>query len=293
MSKIVVVGSINVDMILKTNRLPKVGETIFGEKYYKLLGGKGSNQAVSAARLGAKVSMIGCIGDDLDGDYALEKLIAEGIDVSGIKKADANTGLATVTITEGDNSIIVFEGANALLDIDWIKENIDKINDADIVITQFEVALDLVEYLAEYCFKNGIRIVLNPAPFKRISNELLNNVTYLTPNETEFMGIFSSKEYNRILAQHPNIIVTLGSKGVASYSESGDLRITPANNVEVVDTTGAGDTFNGAFAYAICEGMNLEESIRFGNIASSIAIQEIGAQSGMPSLEKVIKIFNK
>lgn len=288
MGKTVVVGSINVDLVFTSEIRPKAGETVMGSTFSTIPGGKGANQAVAASKLGASSCMVGCIGNDQNGEFSINNLNLMNVDTSCIKKTDnAPTGVANIVVAEHDNSIIVIAGAN----YEITKEDIDKCKDvilsADIVLLQLEIPLDVVEYTADMCRKNNVRVLLNPAPAVELPKTLIENATYITPNEHE-LNIILGKQNNvdETIKMYPNkIIVTMGSRGV-KYFDGSEMKIVPSYNVEVVDTTGAGDTFCGGLAAALVRGDSLEDAIKFANKAAAISITKLGAQSGMPTLEE-------
>lgn len=288
MGKTVVVGSINVDLVFTSEIRPKAGETVMGSTFSTIPGGKGANQAVAASKLGASSTMIGCIGNDSNGEFSINNLNLMNVDTSCIKKTDnAPTGVANIVVAEHDNSIIVIAGAN----YEITKEDIDNCKDvilsADIVLLQLEIPLEVVEYTADLCRKNNVRVLLNPAPAVELPETLIENATYITPNEHE-LNIILGKQNNvdETIKMYPNkIIVTMGSKGV-KYFDGSEMKLVPSYNVEVVDTTGAGDTFCGGLAAALVKGDKLEDAIKFANKAAAISITKLGAQSGMPTLEE-------
>lgn len=289
MNKIVVVGSINVDLVFTSDIRPKAGETVLGNDFRIVAGGKGANQAVAASKLGADVIVIGCVGDDANGEYSLNNFREFNVNTSCITKInDIPTGVANITVAENDNSIIVISGANYKMDralIDRYKKEILK---ADIVVLQLEIPIDTVEYTLDLCYKNNIKTILNPAPAVRLDKNLIEKASYLTPNEHECRIIFNEDkdtDIKSILRKYPNkLMITMGEKGVM-YFDGNDVVIVPAYSVEVVDTTGAGDTFNGAFARAIVNNYDLKNAIDFANKAASKSVTKLGAQAGMPRLE--------
>ncbi|MFV0254792.1 MAG: ribokinase [Erysipelotrichaceae bacterium] len=271
MKKIVVIGSINVDLFITTNKIPKVGETVSGEDFKFYQGGKGANQAVAASRLGVDVSFIGAVGDDQNGINAIKNLENEGIDVTGVEIVNSlPTGVANVISCDGDNSIIVVEGANGIVDSNFITKREKLIKAADIVLIQNEIPICGVKRVLELARDNGIISIYNPAPYVRGTEKISHLATYCTPNALE----------SRELANEDNLIITLGENGV-EYNHV----VYPANKVKVVDTTGAGDTFNGALCASLLNDFSIEEAIKFGIKASGISIGFTGAQSGMPFKE--------
>ena len=285
--KVVVVGSINLDLVVQADRFPKIGETMFGTDSKMLPGGKGANQAVAAARLGADVTMIGCVGEDAYGEIVLKNFQENMLDTSCIKKVAEPTGVAYITIAENDNSIILVQGANACVDRSLIDKYQAQILAADIVITQCEIPIEAIRYLIDFCAENDVRLILNPAPTPEIAPEYLAKVTFLTPNEIEINQLFQ-QDAQTVLREHPNqIIMTYGAKGVR-YHDGEKLMEVPSYKVPVIDTTGAGDTFNAAFAVAYAKDQELEKAITFANLAASKTVQGLGAQSAMPRIEELV-----
>ena len=303
MKSVVVVGSLNMDLVMEVDRVPRIGETIKGEEMSYLIGGKGSNQAVAACRLGNEVKMIGCVGKDTFGDKILKHLKEEGVNVDGVRMDEATfTGIATIFKMENDNSIVVIPGANDFCNNDLIDKNIEIIKSADILITQLEIPIETVEYVLKIAKENGVKTILNPAPARKISKEILKNVDFITPNETEF-EIISGKIFNNaseleeamVYWQKENIstrlVVTRGKDG-SSYVEDNKVKTIKTIKVDVVDTTGAGDTFNGALAHGISHKFLMNEAVTFAGTAASLSVTEFGAQTGMPKFEEVNKVLN-
>lgn len=288
MGKVVVVGSINVDMVFTSDIRPKAGETVLGNTFSIIPGGKGANQAVAAAKLGAETYMVGCVGNDSNGEFSLKNLQNMNVNTKGVKIIDnVPTGVANIVVADNDNSIIVISGANFEVDKKTMDSNKDIVLSADIVLLQLEIPMEAVEYIIEICNKNNIKVLLNPAPACKLSNTTIENAAYITPNEHELKLIFNSDNTDEILKQYPNkLIVTLGSKGV-KYFDGNEIKQIPSINVNVVDTTGAGDTFCGGLAAALVRGENLEDAIIFANKAASFTVTKLGAQSGMPTLNQL------
>lgn len=286
MSKIIVFGSISTDFVVTTSKRPAVGETITGTDFETTFGGKGANQAVASARLGAEVSMVGTVGEDIFGKELIQNLEKNGINTSNVEPVtDKPSGSAHITIGDGDNSIVYIPGANNEISIERIHSLEKVIQAAKMVVVQNEMPQNIVDEIIEICFKNNVQVIYNPAPARQMDQEVLEKATYFTPNESEFHQLFEEMTISEGLAKYPNqLILTMGSKGVYFHDGEKEQRI-PAYEVQPVDTTGAGDTFNGAFAVAISSGLNMAESIRFGNLAASLSIQKFGAQGGMPTLE--------
>ena len=289
MVKICVVGSISTDFVVESDRWPQVGETIFGQNSKRLFGGKGANQAVAAARLGAEVLMAGCVGQDPLAQDLIDNLQDEGIDISQIKRMSAvPSGAAHITLVEGENAIIYVPGAND----HFLAEDVAKLgktlSEVDIVLVQNESPLATVESLVDQCHQLNLPLIWNPAPARPLASEYLDKLNYLTPNESEFKALFPDQDFEETLAQYPNkLIVTLGAQG-AIYHDGQDVRRVSGMRVDqVVDTTGAGDTFNGALAVALASGKTLGEAIYFANRAAGLSVQKEGAQGGCPTLEEM------
>jgi ribokinase len=286
--KITVIGSINMDLVTSTSQIPKVGETVLGNSFHTIPGGKGANQAVAAARLGADVTMIGCVGDDSFGNTLLEHLKYEGIDTDRIEiSTTKSTGIATITLSDSDNSIIVVPGANSLVTSEIVNKNEDIIASSSLLLLQLEIPLESVIRAAELAKKHNVKIILNPAPIQKLPKELLDFVDYLIPNEYEQEFLFASFNgtEQELAKLKEKCIVTKGSNGVVIYNPK-ELKIS-SFKVEAVDTTGAGDSFNGALAVALCEGFDLLDACKFANAVGAISVTKLGAQSGMPTRNEV------
>lgn len=300
MKKIVILGSLNIDLVITTDRLPKIGETIHGDHIDYMIGGKGSNQAVAASRMEISTSLIGCVGKDTFGEKILKHLSKEKLDISCIRcEKNIFTGLATVFKTKSDNAIVVIPGANDCCDKQIIEENMEIIKQADILLTQLEIPMQTIEYALQKAKEFGVITILNPAPYKDLPTRLFKSIDYITPNQIEFESMIGRRLVDSIDLEtemlewseknNVNLIVTRGSEG-SSYIEDGKVYTVPCiNNVEVVDTTGAGDTFNGILAYAIAEGIGLREAVKMACSGASLSITAFGAQSGMPTTEELKK----
>lgn len=290
--KLGVVGSINMDMIVTAERIPSKGETIKGNDISYIPGGKGANQAVAAARLGAEVEMFGCVGNDDAGKMLIKNLIDQGIQTRNIRVVDdTTTGIAVITVAENDNSIIVVAGANNYVDKAYVESISNDLLTCDLVLLQHEIPQETIEYVIELCHQNKIKVVLNPAPARPVRNEIIDMIDYLTPNEHEAVIIFGADQSTEeLLKQYPEkLIITQGEKGVSVSLTSGEVLLVPARKANVVDTTGAGDTLNGAFTVAISNNKKITDALRFANIAASLSTEKFGAQGGMPSYEDVLK----
>ncbi|KWW21052.1 MULTISPECIES: ribokinase [Peribacillus] len=283
MIKLAVVGSSSMDLVVTSAKRPKAGETVLGESFITVPGGKGANQAVAAARLGAEVSMIGCVGDDFYGEIILENLKKNGVNTEYVEPVTGSaSGTAHIILSEGDNSIIVVKGANDFITPDYVQKAQKAIEEADIVMVQQEIPEETVEYLAELCKKLQKRLLLNPAPARKLSEDVIQQAAFLTPNEHEFEILFNGRDRAEVLTEHPNkLFITEGKNGVR-YFDGHEERVVPSFVVEAVDTTGAGDTFNAAFAVAVAEGKSYDECLIFANRAASISVTKLGAQGGMP-----------
>ena len=292
-SKIVVIGSCNTDMVVKANRLPIPGETILGGTFYMNPGGKGANQAISASRLGAEVTFISKIGYDLFGLQALEIYKSEKINTDFIfTDSKSPSGVALISVDSfGENSIIVAPGANRSLSTEDISKAVSKIVEADIILIQLEIPMEAVEYAVELANRYGKKIILNPAPASGLSDSFLSNIHAILPNriEAEMLSgvkvtdIESAHRAAQIIGERgiENVVITLGKEG--AYVKEGEMyTLLPAKEVEAIDTTGAGDVFCGAFSVYLSEGHSLTDAVKFANIAASLAVTRIGAQSAIP-----------
>ncbi|MDN7227610.1 ribokinase [Planococcus liqunii] len=284
---ITVVGSINMDLVVRTNRFPKQGETALGDLYTTVPGGKGANQAVAAARLGSEVHMIGAVGTDAFGDELLAGLKAESIQVNNVKRVEGTSGIANILLSEGDNRIIVVPGANHQLTAVEMEAFETQLANSQMVIMQLEIPIPVIQRTLEICHQHGVPTILNPAPATGFTDEFLPYATYLTPNETEAEEMFG-QDWEAALEQYPNrLVVTIGQKGARYFDGSRHVTVE-GFATEAVDTTGAGDTFNGALGVALAESMPFEEAVRFANAAASLSVEKFGAQGGMPKRQEVL-----
>lgn len=294
MKKLAVVGSINIDQTVTAERIPLKGETLPGGDLRYIPGGKGANQAVAMAKLGAQVEMFGCVGDDENGRKMVANLSANGVETGHIEvAAGVPTGIAIITVGENDNTIIVVEGANGLVDRAYIDSVKDVLLGYDMVALQHEIPLDTVHYVVDLCAEHGIPVLLNPAPAAGVPMDIIEKVTYLTPNEHEAVLIFGKeRSTEELLKAYPEkLIITQGSRGVSVGLAGGQVLNVPARKAEVVDTTGAGDTLNGAFCVKVVQGCGIVEALEYANAASSLSIGKFGAQSGMPTAEELAKLL--
>ena len=293
MNKIIVIGSANTDMVVRTDNLPLPGETKLGGTFFMNPGGKGANQAVAAARLGGMVTFVGKIGDDIFGKEAIQQLKNEGINVDYVAVDRENpSGIALITVNErGENSIVVAPGSNGTLSLEDINKAMSELDESEFVLIQLEIPIPTVEYIVRMAAQKQKKVILNPAPATKLSDELLKYLYLITPNETEaelLTGIKITDEKSALKAAvdlHLKgveiVIITMGAAG-AFLLVNGRWEVIKAPKVEAVDTTAAGDTFNGALAVALSEGKTIQESICFANKAASISVTRNGAQSSVP-----------
>ncbi|PEJ58804.1 ribokinase [Bacillus sp. AFS002410] len=289
MRKIAVVGSINMDYFVEAEKLPEIGETLLGNQFFLSVGGKGANQAVAASRLGAEVALFGSVGKDEISEIFIENMKNETLDIKNLNLVEgSHTGVAFIEICNSENRILVVPGANDFTDVSYINRVLDGLLTYDVVLFQMETPIELMEYLIPILHEKGKIIIVNPAPAHKIKAHLFEKITYLTPNEHEYEIVFDSKlPMEELLINYPNqLIITCGTDGVVYYDGQEIVRV-PAIKVEPVDTTGAGDSFSGAFAVAVSEEKNLYDSIRFGTIVAGLSVTKKGAQTGMPYRSEV------
>ncbi len=304
MARVVVIGSANIDYVIKVERLPERGETVSDGRFFKAFGGKGANQAVSARLMGAEVTFIGCVGKDYEGKSVLENLQAYHINVTPVVQSSGSpTGRAFIFVDEnGNNMIAVAPGANRDLSGDHVKKHADLIENADIVLAQLEVPLDAILTAFKIAFAKGITTILNPAPAYPVPPELMEICEYITPNRLEaefFTGVHisdrqSAERAAMELAKQgvPNVIITMGEKGCFFFNYE-KAQMIEGFHVKSTDTTGAGDAFNGALAVCVAEGMSIEKSLVYANAAGALATTREGAISSLPSREKVEALIQK
>jgi len=304
MGKVVVIGSSNTDMVVNSPKMPAPGETILGGEFFVFPGGKGANQAVAAARANATVAFVAKIGNDDFGKNAIEGYKNENINTDNIF-IDRNvpSGIAIIIVEEstGQNSIVVASGSNNSLSVEDIEGCKKLIANADVVLIQLEINLDVVKTALKVAKQNGIKTILNPAPAQHLSDEILSLVDIITPNETEtsiLTGIETNNEVNikkaalQLLKKvNEAVLITLGEKGVYYICKNGEESTIPANRVKAIDTTAAGDVFNGFFAAAISEEKSYSEAISWANKAASISVTRKGAQPSIPKLNEVLELI--
>jgi len=299
---VVVVGSLNVDMVVNVKERPEWGETVLGHGFFTGNGGKGGNQAYSAAKLGASVAMLGCVGDDLFGEQLLNGLIEVGADTSYIEKVGGvSSGVAVISVNaEGDNSIVVSPGANDHVTPEYVKKHEEAIREAKLVMIQLEIPLETVIEVANIAHAHNVPVMLDPAPARKLPDELLKKVTYLVPNESE-LGVVANTKITDVESAKTasawilnkgvgTVFAKLGGKGVV-VSRKEDVFAVEPHAVMAVDTTAAGDAFAGALATALASGKNLQEATEFANAVGALTVTKKGAQASMPTLEETEKLL--
>jgi ribokinase len=296
--KIVVVGSSNTDMIIKTDHIPQPGETVIGGTFSTAAGGKGANQAVAAARAGGEVTLVARVGADMFGDQAIEGFIKDNIDVKHvIKDAHQPSGMALIFVDEqGENSIAVASGANGKLSPADVQAASGIIAGADVIVMQLETPLDTIRAAVAIADPAGVKVILNPAPAQPLDEGILSKVSVLTPNESEaelLTGIAvksdtDSQNAAKSLAEKGvgTVLITLGPRGVFVCGE-GLNQLVPGFEVEAVDSTAAGDVFNGALAVALAEGKPLDRAVLFASAAGALSVTKLGAQPSAPTREEI------
>jgi ribokinase len=299
---IVVVGSINTDLVVYSDRLPRAGETMSGRSFATFQGGKGANQAVAASQLGAEVIMIGKVGSDSFGIESIRQLESRGVNCEHVEVKPGDSGIAVITVASaGQNTIIVVPGANAHVTPAFVESKRKVIKSAAIVLAQLEVPLESVSRLATICREEGVPLMLDPAPARLLPASLLSDCTWFTPNETEaeFFAprtshVQSPEQTTNDLRQHgmQNILLKMGERGAYIDRQGSPGVQIAAKKVAAIDTTAAGDTFNGAFATALVKGNEVEFCGRFASAAAAISVTRKGAQASMPSLEEVENMLN-
>lgn len=302
-SSIVVVGSSNTDMIIQLDRIPRPGETILGGEFSIAAGGKGANQAVGAARAGGNVTFVARVGQDMFGDQAIAGFKRDGICVNHVfRDKAAPSGVALIFVAkDGENSIAVAGGANAKLAPADVKKAAKAIRSAAVLVMQLETPLETVQAAAEIAAKAGVRVILNPAPAQPLPDKLLKLVSILTPNEHEAELLTGIKVTDKAAAAKAadklrsrgaqTVILTLGPRGAFIASASGS-ELVPGFKVKAVDTTAAGDIFNGSLAVALAEGKPLPAAVRFANAAAALSVTKLGAQPSAPTRKEIEKFLN-
>ncbi|SFG93362.1 ribokinase [Pseudomonas sp. NFACC45] len=297
-AKVVVIGSLNMDLVTRAPRLPKGGETLMGQSFCTIPGGKGANQAVAAARLGAKVSMVGCVGSDAYGQQLRGALLAEGIDCQSVSVVDGSSGVALIVVDDNSqNAIVIVPGANGALGPDVLDRFDEVLRSADVVICQLEVPDATVGHALKRGRELGKTVILNPAPASRpLPADWYACIDYLIPNESEAavlsglavdsLETAEAAATQLLAAGAGKVIVTLGAQGLM-FANGASFQHFPAPQVKAVDTTAAGDTFVGGFAAALADGKSEAEAIRFGQVAAALSVTRAGAQPSIPTLLEV------
>ncbi|WP_046382651.1 ribokinase [Pseudomonas veronii] len=297
-AKVVVVGSLNMDLVTRASRLPRAGETLIGQSFSTVPGGKGANQAVASARLGAEVAMIGCVGSDAYGVQSRDALLAEGIDCQAVSRVDGSSGVALIVVDDSSqNAIVIVAGSNGELTPASLQAADAVLQAADVIVCQLEVPLETVGYALKRGRELGKTVILNPAPASGpLPAQWYASIDYLIPNESEATALsgvaVDSLDSAKLAAAQlikagaAKVIITLGAQG-ALFSDGNRVEHLAAPNVKAVDTTAAGDTFVGGFAAALAHGKSEAEAIRFGQVAAALSVTRAGAQPSIPTLHDV------
>ena len=297
MNKIVVIGSSNTDMVVRSERLPRPGESVIGGGFMMAGGGKGANQAVAVARMGHRVLFAAAVGNDMFGDAAVAAYNRFGIDTTYIARKDTPSGVALIMVDgAGQNSISVALGANNTLTVEDVMPALEQVESGDIVLLQLEIPMETVDACVAVAAAKGARVVLNPAPAAVVSEHTLSKLYLITPNQTEaqtLTGVDVTDEATaqlaaQVLVSHgvERVVITMGSAGAYLYEEGKGVLI-PACKVSAVDTTAAGDVYNGALCAALAEGRSLQDALKFATKASAISVTRVGAQPSVPTREEV------
>src|ERR1700733_8034875 len=299
--RLLVVGSINLDLVASARRIPLPGETVSGNTFNTFPGGKGANQAVAAGRLGAPVSMIGRLGNDAFGTQLRASLEAAGVDTKAVEVVPTSSGLALITTAEdGQNAIVVVPGANGELSPRELEKHLSLIREAGIILAQLEIPLETIELLATIARREKIPLMLDPAPARALPASLLASVAWLTPNETETLTLLQRKATDMENSEHledaaqqllnqgcRNVLLKLGERGCYIALATGERTLVPSYRVKAIDTTAAGDAFNGAFATALLRGTDPIASVKYASAVAAISVTRHGAQPSMPTQAEV------
>ncbi len=293
MAKILVVGSINMDLVVRVPHAPMPGETVLGGDFETYPGGKGANQAVAASRMGGDVTMVGRVGNDDFGDTLIQKLVEDGIKTTHvIKDSTAATGIAMIPVAaDGENAIVVASGANMQVSEEDVNQARPLMREADILLVQLECPLETVTAAVELAKAYDVPVVFNPAPAQPLSKALLNDLDYLTPNQSELMRLTGESDIDQAIQKLKDwgvkkLILTLGANGARVITQDMDEHL-PSFEVTAVDTTAAGDAFNGALAVALAEGQPLLDAVWMGMAAGALAATKRGAQTSLPTRDAV------
>ena len=298
MKKICVIGSLNMDLVVNVENMPKKGQTLIGSDFKEVPGGKGANQAVAMARLGGDVTMIGKVGTDSFGQTLIDALKNDNVDTTYVHKENGPTGVAMITVDKNaENAIVVAPGANFKVSKNDIDKNIEAIKGSDIVVVQLETPLDTIKYTLKKAKEFGKYTILNPAPAVKLEDSIIENVDLLTPNETELeilSGVSINNEDDILKAAQvmlekgvKKLIVTLGSKG-SLYIDKENKIFKKSYKVDAIDTTAAGDSYTGAIAVSLSQGKNVEDTIDFASRVGALCVTKEGAQTSLPTIEEVL-----
>lgn len=301
---IVVVGSINIDFVVTAKRIPLIGETLIGHDFQLHFGGKGANQAVAAARLGYPVEMIGMVGSDTFGAQVRAGLDEAGVGISAVGTAEGSTGVAVITVSDkGENTIVVTPGANGRVSPEYLGQHEKLLRNAGMVLAQLEIPMETVEHLVKLCSRYGVPLILDPAPAQPLTSQTLSQVSWFTPNETE-AAFFAERIDPALVRAEPSQMAAaflrmgvgaaalkMGSRGVLLLSRDMPAQMLRAIRVDAVDSTAAGDAFNGAFATGLMLGMPAVQAGRFACAAAAISVTRRGAQPSMPERFEVEKLL--
>jgi ribokinase len=300
---VAVVGSLNVDLIAYTSRVPSAGETVIGERFQMGFGGKGANQAVMAARLGARVALVGALGDDVFAAMTFDNLTRQGVDAAHVARVPGSSGVAPIWVEpDGRNRIIVVPGANDAVDADAAAAAIRSMDHVDVVLGQLEIPQRVTLAAFRVARERGAVTILNPAPAARLDPDLIEAAHWLIPNETEFAILAATDQrepdddawiaaFARGLS--PRLVLTLGARGAAIVSADGEVDRVPAVPVTAIDTTGAGDAFVGAFAVGLAAGLNERAAVRLGIACASDSVTRPGTQSSFATPEVAATILSE
>lgn len=298
MNRVAVIGSSNTDMVVKTSRFPAPGETVLGGDFFMFPGGKGANQAVAAARMGADVRFFCIVGDDPFGHQALSGYAREGIQTDSIRiEKRVASGIALITVNDaGENEIVVAPGANAKLTAQYLAEQAGQLKNSDLALAQLEIPLPAIRHLAQFCRENGIPLILNPAPARDLPPDVMQGLYGITPNQSETEKLTGIRPHDPKTAAKAaeslqdrgveHVAITLGAGGVYYMGPEGRFRLEPPK-VKALDTTAAGDVFNGVLAAGIAGGLSWKDSLGRANQAAALSVTRMGAQSSAPFLSEI------
>lgn len=291
---IVVVGSINMDLVARTPTIPLAGQTLIGKGFTTTPGGKGANQAVAVARLGYQVEMVGAVGTDVFGESLIANLTGVGVGTEAVACLEGPSGVAPILVSDsGENSIVVVPGANGKVDCAFIDRHADMIRSAGMVLCQLELPLETLPHILAICGEAGVPVMLDPAPAASLPDEVWSRLTWFTPNETEAAFYLGNRREPESAAKEllarglKGVVLKRGAEGSYVSVANGESAWVPAFSVKAVDTVGAGDCFNGAFAVALLEGRDPSTAARFASAAAAISVTRPGAQASMPSRVEV------